>query len=311
MNNDIYIIIVTYNGKYWIEKCLNHVLESEYKQSNIIIVDNYSEDNTVNIVEQKFSNINLIKLKKNVGFGKANNIGIKFALKNNIEYIFLLNQDVYIYPETIKKLIITHKKNEDYGVISPIHLNGSGNKLDEGFSGYMGYNNNKYFFSDYILGNKKEIYSIPFVNAASWLVPKKTLLEIGGFDPYFFHYGEDMNYCQRIIYHGYKIGVVPDVFILHDRENRINEKRRVFSKENYQYIKLLLKIEFGNVNIPFSNKKIIKKLSKLLIKAFLNLIILRLKYFWGYSKEFLLILNNIFKIKKDRSVVIKKMSHFL
>jgi len=307
----IYIIIVTYNGDYWIEKCLNNLINSEFKQSNVVIVDNCSVDNTLNIVEQKFPEINLIKLKKNVGFGKANNIGIKFALKNSIEYVFLLNQDVYINPETINKLIIAHKKNRIYGIISPIHLNGKGDKLDASFSEYLSYKNNSCFFSDHVLKRKKLIYTIPFVNAASWLVPKNVLDEIGGFNPLFFHYGEDTDYCNRVIYHKYKIGVITDAFILHDRENRQKIEIKLFSKEYYQYMDRKYKIEFGNINMSFSIKTITKKIFKLIIRATLNLLIMRKKFFIGYLKESWLIISNIKKIKRLRVLLEKKGSHFL
>ena len=140
-----------------------------------------------------------MKQESNLGFGKANNLGISYALNNSCDYVFLLNQDAYLEKDVIDRMLAVHKKNTDYGVLSPIHLNGEGNKLDKNFSNYINYNGNPYLYLDALKGETKEIYEVPFVNAAAWLIPAATLKIIGGFDPLFFHYGEDNNYCQRAL----------------------------------------------------------------------------------------------------------------
>ena len=133
--------------------------------------------------------------------------------------VAMLNQDAYLQEGCLDKLLSVQRKNPDYGVLSPIHLNGKGDKLDENFSNYMVYKNNPHFYSDFILKNPlQQVYQVPFVNAAGWLLSKEVLETVGGFDPLFFHYGEDDNFCQRVRYHGYKVGVVPTAFLHHDRD---------------------------------------------------------------------------------------------
>ena len=139
----IFVIIVTYNGLKWIDKCI-----SSCNKYPIIVVDNNSSDQTVKYIQDNFPHVKLIKSNKNLGFGAANNIGIKYALKNKADYVFLLNQDCYLKNDSLKKLISSHKGNKKYGILSPIHLNGSGNKLDEKFSYYLGYNETPKIFSD-------------------------------------------------------------------------------------------------------------------------------------------------------------------
>src|SRR5690606_5976029 len=137
----IYTIIVTYNGEKWVRKCLETVSKSSIR-TEIIVVDNNSKDDTLNIIEKEFPEVILLKQTKNLGFGQANNLGIVYALNNAADYFFLINQDVYIYPDTIEKLISNHKNNKDFGVLSPMHLNGEGNCLDKNFSEYIKYNPN-------------------------------------------------------------------------------------------------------------------------------------------------------------------------
>jgi len=86
LKKKIAVVIVTFNGEIWIKKNLNSLLNSNYP-IEIIIVDNASTDKTINIIKE-FSSIELIQNKNNLGFGKANNIGIDFALKNGADAVF-------------------------------------------------------------------------------------------------------------------------------------------------------------------------------------------------------------------------------
>lgn len=240
------IIIVTYNGMKWISKCLASI-PTEF---SVIIVDNNSTDATVQFIQQNYPNTILFQEKENLGFGQANNKGMGYALQQGSDYVYLLNQDAYLNEDTIDKLISIHKKYPKYGILSPIHTNASQTKLDARFSNYVGFKHNSDFYSDFVLdNNKKEIYSVPFVNAAGWLLPKNTLLNIGGFDPIFFHYGEDRNYCQRVLFHSFEIGIVPNSFMVHDRENREEVSFKRGSIAYFKNEEKNLKVKYADVNL--------------------------------------------------------------
>jgi GT2 family glycosyltransferase len=228
-NLNVTIIIVTYNGTPWLDACLQSCIGCP-----IIIVDNASTDETVCFIEANYPDITLLKQKKNLGFGQANNLGIRYALNQGADHVFLLNQDAYLVNSVLDDLISFQKEQPEYGILSPIHMTGSQKKLDKNFSNYMLRDYNGKFYSDFVLKNDiAPVYQVPFVNAAAWLISRKCLETVGGFDPLFFHYGEDDNYCQRVIYHGFKIGVLPKTYIIHDRESRKVKKINTFSPEYY------------------------------------------------------------------------------
>lgn len=215
----ICVIVITYNPLQWIEKCLENVFNSSFKVE-VLIIDNNSKDGFQGKIQEKLNrgDIHFIQLKSNIGFGQANNIGLKYAIKNKYDYVFLLNQDAYVQENTIETLIKVSVANPEYGILSPLHFNGQGSRIDLFFSIYINEIKCEGLISDFILEkNKNEVYRLPFVNAAAWLLPINTLKKVGGFDPVFFHYGEDDNYCQRVLFHGLKIGVVPDSKVYHDR----------------------------------------------------------------------------------------------
>jgi GT2 family glycosyltransferase len=263
MRNE-YIIIVTYNVITWLHKCLKSCFHY-----SIIIVDNASTDETVSFIEANYPDITLLKQQKNLGFGKANNLGISYALKNGCDYVFLLNQDAYLEKGAIERMIAIHKNNFGYGILSPMHLDGKGDKLDKKFSNYLRFDANNFIFRDAFKNKLNEIYPIHFVNAAAWLLPKETLQKIGGFDPIFSHYGEDDNYCQRALYHNLKIGVIPKAFVKHDRENVVKRPLDTEAKKLSNF-EVQIKMKFANINIQNNelNYLIKYKLRRFLILLF-------------------------------------------
>lgn len=302
----ISVIIVTYNGEQWLSACLNSIFASTVSV-NVVVVDNFSSDNTCKIIKQ-FPDVNLITLNENTGFGHANNVGISYALKQNIDYVFLLNQDAYLEETTLEELTGVHQKNTDYGIISPIHLNGTGLGLDHNFSNYM--LKNKALLFDALKNTYlKAIYDVPFVNAAGWLIPKKILETVGGFDPIFHHYGEDVNYCQRLLFHGFKIGVVPNVYMRHDREERA--KTDLLSiEEKLNGAERAFKVKWANINkdseIDIEQHK--AQLKKNIIKMGLQLKIKSLDY---YKRELAMVKRIEEEIKTSRELNKKQgMSYF-
>ncbi|MGC1472775.1 MAG: glycosyltransferase family 2 protein [Psychroserpens sp.] len=262
----IFIVIVTYNGEPWIEKCLNSC-----KGYSAIVVDNASKDQTLNIIEEKFPEVQLFKMEKNLGFGQANNFGMRHALKMGAESVFLLNQDAYLVDDALEKMLDFQSQNHEYGILSSLHITGDKNKLDRNFANYMMKEFSSSFYSDHVLGNHlPSVYDVPFVNAAAWLISKKCLIKIGGFDPIFFHYGEDRNYCQRVVYHGFRIGIIPKVCIIHDRDYRKPEHTHVFTTEYFVQFERVNKINFANIlksndtlsSIKNSRLKIFKSILK-------------------------------------------------
>lgn len=218
------VLVVTYNGMKWVDRCFGSLEESAYP-AEITVIDNGSTDGTASKIEEDYPGVDLIRTDRNLGFGGANNIGIKNALENGSDYVFLLNQDAWIEPDTIEKLVKIADENREYGIISPMHLNGSGTALDFLFSTYIDARQCPDLISDIFLSQTNDVYSLFTVNAAAWFVGRSVFEEVGYFDDLFFMYGEDDNFADRTKYHGYKIGVTPKTRIFHDRTDKELKKR--------------------------------------------------------------------------------------
>lgn len=235
------VIIVSYNFERWIDRCLSSLRRTEHP-ADVMVIDNRSQDRTLELVKTNFPEVRLIACDKNLGFGQANNIGMKIALQEGYDAVFLLNQDAWIDPQTIGTLLRLSQEHPEYGILSPVHLTGSADKLDSGFATYAGISQ----ISD--LRQHESIIPVPFINAAFWMIPTTVLRNIGGFSPLFYHYGEDKDYANRIAYHQYLIGYSPIVFGCHDREYRAVSQEGFLRSEQ-----IYLLTEYANINRTFIN----------------------------------------------------------
>lgn len=261
----LFVIIVTYNGEKWIYKCLNSVVQSNYP-STIILIDNNSTDKTLDIIKKEFPVVHIIESKKNLGFGKANNIGIAKAINEGADYIYLLNQDAWVTPNTFEQLIKIHKSNPAYGILSPIQLTGSGNNIDKNFLNIIltdTYNKYPQILSDLLLNKTNDVYETKFVMAAHWLLYVPNIIKVGLFSPAFPHYGEDANLAQRYLYNNLKIGICPNTFAYHDRQCRKTSSEKQLYL-NYIYI-LTRFHDIYNNNTQKKSKALLVYLKRLLL----------------------------------------------
>ena len=238
----ISVIVVTYNGLQWYDRCFSSLRQSNVPVSTVV-VDNASKDGTIEYIREHFPEIHLIESEKNLGFGGANNIGIRYALDQGCDYCFLLNQDAWIEPDTMAELIRISQAHPEYGILSPVHLNKEKTNVEKWLLQRLDdfRTTNSSLFDDLYFGRLKDVYRTKYVNAAAWFMPRKTLETIGGFDPVFFHYGEDDNYINRVLYHGLKIGICPRLQIVHDNDR----PRPLYDSREKE---VLMLIEYTNVN---------------------------------------------------------------
>lgn len=214
--NRILTIVVTYNGMKWIDRCLGSVYASGMP-ADVIVIDNGSSDGTPEYVGKHFPEAVLISTGENHGFGKANNIGFSYALEKGYDYVYLLNQDAWIFPDTFSRLVDAMEKNPDYGVISPVQMTASMERPDPRFAVKC----LDRPLAEYVPGN---VYEVSFVMAAHWMINRRCLESVGGFSPAFRHYGEDDNWLHRASFHGFRTGFLAGCEAVHDREMRPFEK---------------------------------------------------------------------------------------
>ncbi len=211
------VIIVTYNAMQWAERCFSS-LKNSTVSPDIFVVDNGSTDGTPAFINEHFPEVMFHQSEENLGFGKANNLGLQYALDYNYDYVYLLNQDAWVQNDTFERLVEISKKYPEYGILSPFQMNADMQHIDRNFvANVLAWKSNPDIVDDMYRQQLKEVYPVNGVMAAHWFMPIKTVKRVGGFSPSFPHYGEDNNYVVRLLYRHMKVGVVPRLRVVHDR----------------------------------------------------------------------------------------------
>ena len=229
MKKRILIVVVTYNGMNWLDRCLGSIRTSNMP-ADVIVIDNGSTDQTREYIFENFPEVKLVCSDENLGFGKANNIGFKYALERGYEYVYLLNQDAWIFPDTLGVLINAMEADESLGILSPMQMAACGDRPDPRFKRRCP---TGAFRDMRSLLSAGKVYEVEFVMAAHWMISMKCLKKVGGFSPAFPHYGEDDNFIHRARYKGFKVGIHSGAKAIHDRENR------PMSKETHMRLKCI------------------------------------------------------------------------
>lgn len=273
----ILVIIITFNSEKWIEKNISSMFQGS-KNLDILVIDNGSHDRTVSIVKKKFPAVQLIESSENLGFGKANNIGFKIAREGNYDFVFLVNHDGWLFQDFWEQTlpILSSVESQEYGLLSPVHFDSSEVEYDYGFKKYIDGKN--------LQNASDKIVDVEYLNGAFLLISKKCLDTIKGFDPIFYFYGEDIDMCQRVKKHGFKIGIIKDAKVVHDRKERKMTTKRL---EMHLYANSLLQLKntgsvfflsffktiISNLILAFNKNLIFGYIPKLYIKTALKLIL--------------------------------------
>ena len=220
LSKKISVIIVNFNGGEYLLRCLES-LEKERKKISLEtwVVDNASSDGSIEKAREKFSEVNYLVNKDNLGFGAANNLVLR---KVETEYILFLNPDSKVLSGTIQYMVDYMEKNQDVGAAT-CKVEKEDGLLD--FASHRGFPTPWVSFLYYVLGQDSlyhltncdfsKPHEVDAIAGAFFMVRKSVLEKVGLFDEDYFLYTEDLDLCFRIKKAGFKIMYVPEVKIIH------------------------------------------------------------------------------------------------
>lgn len=207
--NNITVVMVTYNRRDIVQKALDCLVAQTEPISNIVVVDNFSTDDTLDVLierQKKDNRISIVKSQENAGFGAGLALGMNWALKNlNFDFMWLMDDDSYPVPDALE-LLIKNSNEYQYDML--------------GLSGYI-----------LGLGAKRKVepeknsVAVDFILIDNALIRIETIKKIGVPSGEFFMMCEDYDYCLRIKEAGFKLGVIKNNHV-----TRLNLGSQKFSK---------------------------------------------------------------------------------
>lgn len=222
------VIILNYNGENDLIECFNSLKNVKYQNVELILVDNGSSDNSIEIVRNKYEDVRIIELGTNTGFSLGNNLGV---LRANGDYIALLNMDTVVDENWLTELVITAQKTPKIGVVaSKIYYYNEKNVIDYAGSTCDIYGNTAHVGAENKDNNYLNQQRMTFYACGASLLFKKELYnKIGLFDPLYYMYYEDVDFSWRTWICGYEVVYTPKSHIYH----KINRVRHNFPRIIY------------------------------------------------------------------------------
>jgi GT2 family glycosyltransferase len=218
MKPELTIILVNFNDKPHLENCLASLEKGTSGiASEVILVDNHSLDGSQEMVRTSFPWIRLIQNEENLGYAKANNIGIREGCG---EFVLFLNTDTVIPPEALPTLLMEMRVKPRVGALGPALVHGA-KKFQVSFGRKRDFSSEilqKFILNPYyklVLKFSHRSREVGWVGGACLLTRRSVLEEVGLFEEKFFLFFEDIDLCLRIKKKGYKIIFFPRVRVFH------------------------------------------------------------------------------------------------
>ena len=250
---NITFVIVSFKSGHIIEQCIKSI-NSNIK---IIVVENSDNIHIKNYLENKFSNVEVIIAKENLGYGKGNNLGIS---KVNTQYVFILNPDAILAENCLVELYKAHSiLEDDFSILAP------------------NYSNNYGFFSDLNNHLKKEIMEVDYVKGFAILINLKNVTFDKIFDENFFLFLEEIDLCKRIKNNGGKIFVIQKSKVQHLEKKASGDSLNVELCRNWHWMWSLFYYNYKHYGFFKAYKVTIPKLFSSIVKLVVALILFNKK----------------------------------
>jgi hypothetical protein len=226
---DISVVIVAWNAKHYLELCLDSLAKVPPRRSmEVLVVDNASADDTIEMIEAKFPWVKLIKSPENLGFSKGNNVAIRQAQGR---YIALVNPDVIVFPGCLDALADFLDQNPKVGNVGPRVLNPDMSlqsscrrfpTLWNNFCSASGlspkFKNSRFFAGEHMFYfPHDQTLAVDVIVGCFSFIRREAFDSVGLLDEDLFMYGDDVDWCRRARNAGWGVVFYPGAQAIHDR----------------------------------------------------------------------------------------------
>lgn len=206
-------VIVNWNGWRDTLACLDALRLVDYSPLSVVVVDNGSSDDSVARIRAAHPAVHVLETGRNLGFSGGNNAGIREVMRRQVEYVWLLNNDTQPASGVLQELVRTAEADYRLGAVGSVLRYASSPQKIQAWGGgwislWTGY-------SSHATAPPKPGRRLDFLTAASMLVRRKALEDVGLMDDRFFLYWEDAELCFRFRKNGWGLGVAPNAIVLH------------------------------------------------------------------------------------------------
>jgi GT2 family glycosyltransferase len=217
------ILVLNRNGVRWIPLILNSLRSNDYKNKQIFLVDNASDDGSVEWTLERYPEVTVIGIPQNLGYCMAYNLAMPHAFVDGCEWVIWANNDVVLEPGCLSELVRVAHNDPKVGVLGPAFLAWESDEPN-----YYMVGNHSYAIPAMKSKSQAPI-DVEWVEGSFLMVSRRCAEAIGPLDPYLYFYWEEADFCRRARYKGWRVVLVPSALARHyaggwsaaDQQNKI------------------------------------------------------------------------------------------
>jgi GT2 family glycosyltransferase len=213
----LFVIVLSNNRPDDTLACMESLHQSDYPNMKIILLDNLSTDDSVDVVHRTYPDVEIIYLKENLGYAGNNNIGIKAAIDHGAEWVLVLNDDTILDPLCLSTLIKVGESDKNIGILGPMVYHYDEPQVIQSAGGVLG----KYWLATHLgkdetdSGQFEKVHKVEWISGCAILVRRTLIEQVGMLDPKYFLYWEETEWCIRAGKAGWQIYHVPQAKLWH------------------------------------------------------------------------------------------------
>ncbi|MEW6611380.1 MAG: glycosyltransferase family 2 protein [Pseudomonadota bacterium] len=226
--NKVAVIILNWNGWPDTLACMHALTALEYPDYEVLVVDNGSSDDSIIRIREVYPNASIIENERNLGFGGGCNVGIHHALSRGADFIWLLNNDTRVEPDTLSALMNVALSDPKIGAVGSVlfYMDAPGNIQAWGGGWVNLWSGLSRHAKQATMGRE-----LHYITAASVLLRREALLSVGAFDDKnFFMYWEDADLCFRLRRGGWRLAVAPQARVWHKESASLKDRKPLLDK---------------------------------------------------------------------------------
>lgn len=212
----VFVLILNFNSFEDTIECVNSVRSSNYRNIKILVMDNASPDGSGDRLRTLLPQEEFHQFETNTGYAGGNNFGFRRALESDAEFVFVLNPDTRLANNAISECVLVATADSKIGAINPVQLQGDNRSIDPKFlNAVIASSHRATRLYDGSLFS--EAINVNTLLGAALFLRASTIRQVGGFDPLYFAYGEEIDLCRRIRFHNYTLAVAGCATVKHLR----------------------------------------------------------------------------------------------
>ncbi len=230
------ILILNHNGKEWLFPIYNSIRMNGYPNVRIYLVDNASDDDSIEVTLKKYPEVTILRMPHNLGYCMAYNLAMPYAFADGCDWVIWANNDVRIEPGCLDELARVARSDPRIGLLGPAFLG-----WDDDEPNYYMVGNHPYAI-DAMKSKSSDPIDVEWAEGSFLMVSRRCVEAVGPLDPYLFFYWEETDFCRRARYQGWRVVLAPKALARHYARGSTNQQNKaiinMLQSKNYYVYKL-------------------------------------------------------------------------